>query len=127
MIVKAKHVYEGIVERDPSRNGAPPVIAVVDRTANQVVARHPPFLPEPSTIRSPGSPSPHPQADHKPETLGPDPEPKSPRAANPPPHAGKPIDPRVIEQLRTLKKMKNEGLLTQEEYVRLGNALLDNR
>lgn len=126
VIVKAKHVYEGIIERDPSGKGAPPVIAVVDRTANQVVARHPPLLPEPSTARPvPASPAPRPKADHQPETRSPDPEAKSLRAANSLPRPGKTIEPDVIAQLRMLKKMKNDGLLTHQEYVRLGNALLE--
>ena len=42
--VKAQHVYEGIVDRDPSG----PVIAVMDRTDNIIAARHPPLSPAPS-------------------------------------------------------------------------------
>ncbi len=106
IILEAGHVYEGVVGRDKSGSGKPPVIYVMDRTTGAVVARHP-------ALRSASS-----------KKTGPAPEPKVLAATKSSTRPAKPIDPQTLEKLRQLRQMKIDGLITQEEYVRKGNALI---
>lgn len=124
--VEAGHVYQGVVERDKSRSGKPPVVSIVDRTANLVVARYPPlpsasFKIESTTV----APVQRAKADQTPVDGRPPPVPLSLAATPSAPRGGKPpLAPQAIEKLRRLRQRRNEGLITHEEYVRQGNALV---
>ena len=123
--VEAGHVYQGVVEWDKSRNENPPVIYVLDRTANIVVAREPPLPPAPaedeSALIAPSRPV---QADQNSIAQRSAPVPTPHVTETTPPRRHAPLDPEKIEELRRLRQLKDGGLITHEEYVRLGKALV---
>ena len=126
--LKPKHTYEGVIDRDASRKGKILSIAIVDRTDDVIVARHPPLpSPRPKPRTAAATPSPRTQADPEAAVRRSAPKPNSLGTADPPPKQTPPIPPEVIAKLRQLKRMRDEGLITQEEFSRQGSALIGKR
>ena len=126
VVVEAGHVYVGVVEQDPAGSGKPPALSVVDKTANLVVARQPPLPSAHSKTRStPAVPAELAKADRKPGAHGPAPAPQFLGSTNaPPPRNHQPIAPETMAELRRLRQLKSEGLITNEEYLERGHALV---
>ena len=125
IVVEAGHVYVGVVERDTSGSGKPPVISVVDQTAGLVVARQPPLPSAHSKAKSASAaPATWTKADRKPGARLPASAPKFLGSTNSPPPRNQPISPETLARLRRLRQLKTEGLITNEEYLQRGYALI---
>ena len=123
--VEAGHVYVGVVEHDLSGSGKPPVLYVKDKTANLVVARHPP-LPVARTGKKSIAPAPAilAKAESKSATRDPIPASQSRLPANSPTWRNQPVDPKTLAELRRLRQLKTDGIITNEEYLQRGYALV---
>ena len=125
VVVEAEHVYAGQVELDPSGSGARPVIYVVDLTADRVVARKPPLPTARNKARAKkATPTPPGKAAPPLNTLAPSLATNTRSATNSLTWRNRPIDPETVKKLRQLRQLKTDGIITNDEYLRRGYALV---
>ena len=117
VVLEAGHLYAGVVEPDKTGSGMPPVIYVKDKTADVVVARHPPLPTMRAKARTakavPAAPA---QAARKSA---------APLPASPTPRQDMQLDAETLAKLRKLRQLRTDGLITHDEYLRRGHALVD--
>ncbi len=110
--LKAGHVYAGEVKSNPAGKVKSPVISVVDRTADQVVARKPPLPAARAKTRAKAAVPARPARAAQTDNAAPAPR-------------GQTLAPETLAELRRLRQLKTDGLITHEEYLQRGHALVD--
>lgn len=109
--LKAGHVYAGEVKPNPAGKGKSPVIAIVDQTADQVVARKPPLPAARAKTRAKAAAPAQPARAAK-------------TATGAPARRNQTLAPETLAELRRLRQLKTDGVITHDEYLRRGHALV---
>lgn len=125
VVVEAEHVYAGAIAQDSPDSGKQPVVSVVDLTADIVVARKPPLPTARNKARAKkATPTPPGKAAPPPDTLAPSLAANTCSVTNSLTWHNRPIDPETVKKLRQLRQLKTNGIITNDEYLRRGYALV---
>ena len=125
VVAEAEHVYAGAIAQASPDSGKQPVVSVVDLTTDIVVARKPPLPTARNKARAKKvTPTPPGKAAPPPDTLAPSLATHTRSATNSLTWHNRPVDPETVDKLRQLRQLKTDGIITHDEYLRRGYALV---